>query len=155
MRLRHHQYGPSQPAVAPRGERLIVTFRRKNGRRSPSWLWLSTGRRPPFVAYIEQRLSPTLKRSDIMVIDNLPGHKGPGEGGYRRRNLAVSPQSSPDLNPIEMPFRKFKAFLRRISEPTVRGLYRRIGSFVSTASRMECRGYFRHTATRPYDREPL
>jgi transposase len=28
-----------------------------------------------FVAYIEQCLAPTLKRGDIVVIDNLPAHK--------------------------------------------------------------------------------
>jgi transposase len=54
------------------------------------------------------------------------------------------PQYSPDLNPIEMPFSKFKAFLRKVSERTVRGLCRRIGSFVPTISRAECRNYFRH-----------
>jgi DDE superfamily endonuclease len=42
------------------------------------------------------------------------------------------PQYSPDLNPIEMPFSKFKAFLRKVSERTVRGLCRRIGSFMPT-----------------------
>jgi hypothetical protein len=31
-----------------------------------------------FVAYIEQCLAPTLKRGDIVVIDNLPAHKVPG-----------------------------------------------------------------------------
>jgi len=31
-----------------------------------------------FVAYIEQCLVPTLKRGDIVVIDNLPAHKGAG-----------------------------------------------------------------------------
>jgi hypothetical protein len=41
-----------------------------------------------------------------------------------------------------MPFSKFKAFLRKVSERTVRGLCRRIGSFVPTISRAECRNYF-------------
>jgi hypothetical protein len=43
-----------------------------------------------------------------------------------------------------MPFSAFKAFLRKVSERTVRGLCRRIGSFVPTLSRAECRNYFRH-----------
>src|SRR5215468_7954112 len=58
--------------------------------------------------------------------------------------LCDLPQYSPDLNPIEMPFSAFKAFLRKVSERTVRGLCRRIGSFVPTISRAECRNYFRH-----------
>jgi transposase len=78
-------------------------------------------------------LAPTLKRNDIVAMDNLPAHKVPGVNeaieavGATVRYL---PQYSSDLNPIEMPFSKFKAFLRKASERTVLGLCRRIGSFV-------------------------
>jgi transposase len=105
-----------------------------------------------FVAYIEQCLAPTLKRGDIVVIDNLPAHKVPGVKEAIEAagaTLQYLPQYSPDLNPIEMPFSKFKAFLRKVSERTVRGLCRRIGSFVPTLSRAECRNYFRHAGYAP------
>src|SRR5262249_7106514 len=52
-----------------------------------------------------------------------------------------------------MPFSKFKAFLRKVSERTVRGLCRRIGSFVPTLSRAECRNYFRHAGYAPISPE--
>jgi transposase len=100
-----------------------------------------------FLAYVEQCLAPTLKRNDIVAMDNLPAHKVPGVNeaieavGATVRYL---PQYSPDLNPIEMPFSKFKAFLRKASEQTVPGLCRRIGSFVLTLSGAECKNYFRH-----------
>jgi transposase len=100
-----------------------------------------------FVAYVEQCLPPTLKRNDIVVMDNLSVHKVAGvkeaieAAGATMQYL---PQYSPDLNPIEMPFIKFKAFLRKISERTVCGLCRRIGAFLPTFSRAECRNYFRH-----------
>ena len=100
-----------------------------------------------FVAYIEQCLVATLKRGDIVVIDNLPAHKVPGVKDAIEAagaTLQYLPQYSPDLNPIEMPFSKFKAFLRKVAERTVRGLCRRIRSFVPTVSRKECRNYFRH-----------
>ena len=100
-----------------------------------------------FVAYIEQCLVATLKRGDIVVIDNLPAHKVPGVKDSIEAagaTLQYLPQYSPDLNPIEMPFSKFKAFLRKVAERTVRGLCRRIRSFVPTVSRKECRNYFRH-----------
>jgi transposase len=74
-----------------------------------------------FVAYIEQCLAPTLKRGDIVV--NLPAHKVPGVKEAIEAagaTLQYLPQYSPDLNPIEMPFSKFKAFLRKVSERTVR-----------------------------------
>jgi transposase len=100
-----------------------------------------------FVAYIEQCLVATRKRGDIVVIDNLPAHKVPGVKDAIEAagaTLQYLPQYSPDLNPIEMPFSKFKAFLRKVAERTVRGLCRRIRSFVPTVSRKECRNYFRH-----------
>ena len=100
-----------------------------------------------FVAYIEQCLVATLKRGDIVVIDNLPAHKVPGVKDAIEAagaTLQYLPQYSPDLNPIEMPFSKFKAFLRKVAERTVRGLCRRIRSFVPTVSPKECRNYFRH-----------
>jgi len=100
-----------------------------------------------FVAYIEQCLVPTLKRGDIVVIDNLPAHKGAGAKDAIEAagaTLQYLPQYSPDLNPIEMPFSKFKAFMRKAAERTVGGLCRWIRSFVPTVSRAECRNYFRH-----------
>jgi transposase len=100
-----------------------------------------------FVAYIEQCLAPTLKSGDMVVIDNLPAHKVLGVKEAIEAagaTLQYLPQYSPDLNPIEMPFSAFKAFLRKVSERTVRGLCRRIGAFVPTLSRAECRNYFRH-----------
>ena len=105
-----------------------------------------------FVAYIEQCLAPTLKRGDIVVIDNLPAHKVPGVRDAIEAagaTLQYLPQYSPDLNPIEMPFSKFKAFLRKAAERTVGGLCRRIRSFVPTVSRAECRNYFRHAGYAP------
>jgi len=100
-----------------------------------------------FIAYIEQCLAPTLRRGDIVMIDNLPAHKVPGVKEAIEAagaTLQYLPKYSPDLNPIEMPFAKFKAFLRKVSERTVPRLCRRIGAFVPTVSRTECRNYFRH-----------
>jgi len=100
------------------------------------------------MAYVEQCLAPMLKCNDIVVMDNLPAHKVPGVKGVIEAvgaTVQYLPQYSPDLNPIEMPFSKFKAFLRK----TVRGLCRRIGSFVPTITRAECRNYFRHAGYAP------
>ena len=57
-----------------------------------------------FLAYIEQCLVPTLRRNDIVVMDNCRVHMGTGIGsGYRnsgRATLRYLPKYSPDLNPI-------------------------------------------------------
>jgi transposase len=112
-----------------------------------------------FVAYIEQCLAPTLKRDDIVVIDNLPAHKVHGvKEAIEATGATVQylPQYSPDLNPIEMPFSKFKAFLRRVSERTIRGV-------CAARSARSCQPSVARNvaitsdmpATRPYDRNLL
>ena len=90
---------------------------------------------------------PTLRRGDIVVMDNFAAHKVPGirEAIEKARaTLRYLPKYSPDLNPIEMPYSKFKAFLRKVAARTVRGLYRAIRSFVPQLGARECANYFRH-----------
>src|SRR5262245_12006612 len=58
--------------------------------------------------------------------------------------LRYLPQYSPDLNPIEMPFSKLKADLRKAAERTVPRLCRMIGSFARRLSAAEAFNYFRH-----------
>ena len=100
-----------------------------------------------FLAYVEQCLVPTLKCNDIVVADNFAAHKVAGiqeaieKAGATLRFLS---RYSPDLNPIEMPYSKFKGFLCKAAERTVPGLYRAIRSFVPQLGARECANYFRH-----------
>src|ERR1700726_4800778 len=80
-----------------------------------------------FLAYVEQFLVPTLRRNDIVVADNFAAHKVPGVQAAiekARATLRYLPKYSPDLNPIEMSYSKFKALLRKVAARTVQGLYR-------------------------------
>ena len=142
-----------------RGERLIgrvpqghwktITFvaaLRRNGMRAPCTFDGSMNG-TKFVAYVKQCLAPTLKRKDNVIIDNLPAHKVPGIRETieaRGATLRYLPQYSPDLNPIEMPFSKLKAFLRKAAERTIPRLRRRIGRFATTLPPREARNCFRH-----------
>jgi transposase len=104
-----------------------------------------TGKR--FLAYVEQRLAPALKRKDIVVIDNLPAHKAAGVREVieaRGATLRYLPKYSPDLNPIEMPFSKLKAFLRKAAERTIPRLRRRTRTFARNLTASEARNCFRH-----------
>lgn len=100
-----------------------------------------------FRVYIEKVLAPTLSRGDTVVIDNLASHK---VAGVREAIEAVGaqllylPPYSPDLNPIEMAFAKFKTALRKAAERTVDDLWRRIGSIIDDFSPQECQNYIRH-----------
>ena len=75
--------------------------------------------RVAFETYVEKVLVPELRPGDIVVMDNLSSHKGPG---VRHRIEAAGaeilflPPYSPDLNPIEMAFAKLKALLRKAAE---------------------------------------
>jgi transposase len=105
-----------------------------------------------FLAYIEHCLVPTLKRRDIVIIDNVSFHKVAGvkeaiqAAGAELRYL---PQYSPDLNPIESVFHPLKTWLRKAAERTIAGLQRRVGSFLRALDPSECVGYFRHAGYEP------
>ncbi len=100
-----------------------------------------------FLAYVEQCLVPTLKPGDIVVMDSVNVHK---DDGIRKAienahaTLRYLPKYSPDLNPIELPFSQFKAFLCKAAERTVPGLYRAIRSFLPHIGARQCANYFRH-----------
>jgi transposase len=103
--------------------------------------------RAAFLAYLEQCLRPTLRRGDVVIIDNLPAHKGDAvEQAIKaaRASLLYLPKYSPDLNPIEQAFSKLKALLRKAAERTVTGLWRRIGKLLAAFGAKECKNFFAH-----------
>lgn len=102
---------------------------------------------PMFLAYVKRCLVPTLKRGDIVAMDNLPVHRVAGVAEAIEAagaTLLYLPPYSPDLNPIELAFSKLKAHLRKAAEHTIPGLMRRIGRVVRAFSPKECRNFFRH-----------
>jgi len=75
-----------------------------------------------FLAYVEQCLVPTLRRDDIVVMDNCRIHlvAGVREAIEKARaTVRYLPKYSPDLNPIELSYSKFKALLRKVAARTV------------------------------------
>jgi transposase len=104
-----------------------------------------------FKAYVEQILAPTLKRGDIVFMDNVSVHKVAGvreaiEG--RGAILVYLPAYSPDFNPIEQVFAKLKAILRKIAAYTLKGaaysiksLCKTIATCLDETSRAECAAY--------------
>jgi transposase len=100
-----------------------------------------------FLAYVEQCLVPTLTRGDIVAMDNVNLHKGAGVREAIEKvdaTLRYLPKYSCDLNPIEMPFSKFKGFLRKVAGRTVPRIRRSIRSFLPQLTADECANYFRH-----------
>ena len=99
-----------------------------------------------FQAYVEQVLIPTLVTGEIVIMDNLPSHKAQivrlAIEGAGCSSLYVPPYS-PDFNPIEKAFAKFKAVLRAKAERTVEGLWNTVGQIVTLFDPQECANYFK------------
>ena len=99
---------------------------------------------PHFLAYVEQILAPTLKKGQIVFLDNVSTHKVDGveEAIEARGARAVFlPAYSPDLNPIEQLFARLKSFLRKMKARTVEKLWSAIASFLKEVSEDECTAY--------------
>jgi transposase len=104
-----------------------------------------------FRAYVEQQLAPTLRAGDIVIMDNLAAHKVTGVREAIesvRAEVLYLPPYSPDLNPIETVFSKFKHLLRSAAERTVDALWQTCGRLVDLFHEPECRNHFRHCGYR-------
>jgi len=101
---------------------------------------------PAFLAYVEQILAPTLKRGDIVMMDNLPAHKSAAARNAIEAvgaRLMFLPPYSPDFNPIEMAFSKLKALLRKAATRTVEALWRAIADALDAVTPSECANFFK------------
>ncbi len=100
-----------------------------------------------FEAYVEKVLAPSLKRGQIVVLDNLSAHKG-----ERARKLIEGlgcqliflPPYSPDFNPIEEAFSKIKGLLRKAQARTREALIEALGVAISAITVGDARGFFEH-----------
>jgi transposase len=97
-----------------------------------------------FLSYVEQVLAPTLTPGDVVILDNLPAHKGAAvreavEASGAR--LLFLPPYSPDLDPIENAFSKLKALLRKAAARTVEELWTVIGTSLDAFTPAECTNY--------------
>lgn len=104
-----------------------------------------------FLSWVRQHLVPVLRPGDIVVMDNLSSHKVAGvreaiEGA--QAELRYLPPYSPDLNPIELAFAKFKKLLRDGAQRTVDKLWDLCGRLLDEFKEPECRNYFEHCGYR-------
>src|SRR5215204_4921582 len=107
--------------------------------------------REVFETYVEQILAPTLRRGQVVVMDNLTAHKG-----ERVRELIESqgceliylPPYSPDFNPIEEAFSKIKGLMRKAEARSREALLEAMGKAISALSAEDARGFFEHCGYR-------
>jgi transposase len=98
-----------------------------------------------FLAWCEQMLAPVLRPRDVVIMDNLPAHK---VAGVRQAIEAAGaillylPPYSPDFNPIENAFSKFKAHVRKAAARTIKALEAAVANAFQTFEPDECAAVF-------------
>jgi putative transposase len=94
-----------------------------------------------FLAYVEQFPVPTLKPGDVVILDNLGSHKAKAVRQAIRAvgaHLLFLPKYSPDLNPIEQVFAKFKSFLRKTEARTYEAISNASAEILTKYKPEEC-----------------
>ena len=107
--------------------------------------------RAVFETYIGKVLLPSLRRGQVVVMDNLSAHKG-----ERVRELIESvgcellylPPYSPDLSPIEEAFSKVKGLLRKAEARSREALVDAMGKALDAVSAQDARRFFEHCGYR-------
>ena len=99
------------------------------------------------VFFVEELLAPTLKRGEVVFMDNCPIHKLDEIEDLidaRGAGVVFLPPYSPDLNPIEPCWSKVKARLRALKPRTLDDLLAALVDAFATVTGHDIRGWFRH-----------
>jgi transposase len=141
---------------APRGERVVdsapaswesmtvIAAVGLDGARAPLVVPGSSNA-ATFLTYVEQVLVPALRRGDVVVFDNLASHFTPGVAEAIERvgaRVLPLPPYSPDFNPIEELFSKFKELLRRAAARTRDHLVETISEALRMVTTDDILGWF-------------
>jgi len=100
-----------------------------------------------FEAYVRSQLLPTLRRGDIVVMDNLAAHTGETIRQLieaRGARLEFLPPYSPDFNPIELCWSKVKAALRAAKARTLDALVEAVAEALRSISLTDIQDWFAH-----------
>lgn len=144
---------------APRGRRVTECVPRNYGTHTsvistlglagPEAVWTVEGAvdTEVFNVYLERVLRPTIRRDDILVLDNLRAHHASrieevtAECGAEVIWLAPY---SPDFSPIELMWSKIKASLRAAKARTREEFERALVAALELVTDADCLGWFRH-----------
>jgi transposase len=148
-------------ARAPRGERARGKAPRNWGKNvsllssitlegmGPSMSIEGSSDTDSFGLYMREILAPSLKRGQIVLMDNLSVHTS----GWVRElieergcQLWLLPSYSPDMNPIEEAFSKVKQLLRKAKARTLEVLFGATAQALDAVSADDAHGYFEHCA---------
>jgi transposase len=107
-----------------------------------------------FRVYVRDLLAPSLRPGQIVLLDNLGAHKDADIRTMieaRKCQVLFLPPYSPDFNPIELAFAKFKALLRRAAPRTQPTLDRTITQTIDCIPPNEALAFICHCGFRSPD----
>jgi transposase len=154
---------------APRGERLRLSVPRKRGENTTLLSSMSLEEMGAsltvegattalvFEAYVEHVLAPSLRKGQVVLIDNLGAHRPKRVGELieeRGCELVYLLAYSPDYNPIEEAFAKIKTLLRKAAARTKEALVEAIAAALSAVTAQDVMGFFEHARYRPMGHPP-
>lgn len=144
---------------ASRGERLYLPVPRSRGKNTtllcsmkiegmgPSLAVEGATTARVFETYVEKVLVPSLRKGQIVVMDNLGAHRPKRIRELIEQQgceLLYLPPYSPDYNPIEEAFAKIKNLLRKATARSKEALVEAIGAALSAVTSADARGCFEH-----------
>ena len=100
-----------------------------------------------FRAYVRRVLCPTLRKDDVVIMDNLAPHKSePTLSLIAQAGAEVLflPAYSPDFNPIEQMWSKIKSSLRTAQARTQPALIQAIASALAGVTPQDVINWFAH-----------
>jgi transposase len=100
-----------------------------------------------FETYVQRVLAPSLRRGQIIVLDNLSAHKSERAKELieeRGCQLLYLPAYAPDFNPIEEAFSKIKSALRKAQARNREALVEALRVAISAVTTRDAHGFFEH-----------
>lgn len=111
------------------------------------WILEGAMDRVAFEAYVRSQLLPTLRRGDIVVLDNLSAHTSETIRQLieaRGARLQFLPPYSSDFNPIELCWSKIKTALRAAKARTFEALVEALSKALRSISLTDIQNWFAH-----------
>lgn len=150
-------------AYSPRGERAHCSVARNRGKNTTLLSSMSLSGMGPsmvveggvngavFEGYLREVLLPSLRKGDVVVMDNLSVHKSERVSEMIARagaEVLYLPPYSPDFNPIEEAFSKIKNLVRKAGARVREALVDAIGAALSRVTEEDARAFFEHCGYR-------
>jgi transposase/uncharacterized protein YnzC (UPF0291/DUF896 family) len=129
--------GPHYTVVATLGWKEVMA----------PWIFEGAMNRVAFETYVRSQLLPTLRRGDIVVLDNLSAHTGETiRQLIEARGVRVQflPPYSSDFNPIELCWSKIKTALRAAKARTFDALLEALTKALRSISLTDIQNWFAH-----------